>query len=331
MEGHDPYAAYLRGDVDLFVMSQHPNYLPLLYILLVPLALVPLHVAGVIWTIINISLGYGAAVLLSGERSPGWGSAALFGLLMLSEPFSVTLGNGQFSIVVLFCAAVLVRTPRLGASIGALAVLVTKYSFAPLALVPASSRRWSVLLGTVVIQAAACALVSIVTGSSLTSVIVEPLYVAREMARGLGDVMTLTRVLGGSMALGYTAAGLTLVALTLLSLGLLRRGTALDVLAVSALISLIALPHLQYDYCLLLPVLAAGLRRSGVSRIAIVAPVLVVWYGWYFGGLVVQPYRIFGVSEVLCLMSLALVGLIWGGATRIDSPSPRSVDALSVG
>ena len=60
----DPWAEYLRGDPnDLFLQSQYPNFLPILYILIFPLGLLPLLSAKILWLVCNIVFAIISAIL----------------------------------------------------------------------------------------------------------------------------------------------------------------------------------------------------------------------------------------------------------------------------
>ena len=77
-------------------IDQLPNYLPLLYILLVPLGLLSFHTASSIWAVANIFMALASCALLGRAVGlAGWPLAGLTGLVLVSEPFSVALGTAN--------------------------------------------------------------------------------------------------------------------------------------------------------------------------------------------------------------------------------------------
>lgn len=100
----DPWAEYLRGDPDHRIIdTQRPNYLPLLYVLLSPLALTSLPTAKLVWAGCNLVFAVGSATLLSRSyRMSRWESATLVSLFLMATATRNAIGNGQQSLLVLF-------------------------------------------------------------------------------------------------------------------------------------------------------------------------------------------------------------------------------------
>lgn len=312
-QGLDPYLTYLHGDGSEFAFFQFPNYLPLLYVLLLPFGLLALHTATLIWGLANIAMALGAAALLGrAARLTGWQVAGLLGVVQLSEPFSSALGQGQQTVLVLFCAVLAARSSRAAPAGFALAVLLTKYSFAPLAIMHLAARRWRVLAVAAGVELGALVMFCLITGSSIGSTLFNPLRVASGMARGASDVMSLTVALGASTAVQFGAAFVVVCALSRLGWRVLTRDDWVESLAVCAIIALLSFPHLQYDALLLLPALTVGLRRTGWSRVAILAPIGVLWFGWFLGGLVIDPYHVVGILQTMLLLGSVFAGIAVG-------------------
>ena len=130
----DPWAEYLRGDpLHLIHLSQIPNYLPVLYVLLVPIGFLPMKAGAMVWAVANVLFAILSAWFAG--RFFGFGRALTFALaclLLTATPTRATLGNGQQGLLVLFlwCASLL--AVRLSDSRAALAgISYFKFNFAP--------------------------------------------------------------------------------------------------------------------------------------------------------------------------------------------------------
>jgi hypothetical protein len=133
--GHvDPWAEYLKGDPEhRFVKSQVPNYLPILYVLLVPFGLLPIGLASAAWAVCNVGFAVGSAWCAArfyGFR--GWSAAGVIGAMLAATPTRTTIGNGQQGLLVLqvVCLALLAeRLTRRRMMFSGISYL--KFSFAP--------------------------------------------------------------------------------------------------------------------------------------------------------------------------------------------------------
>jgi len=101
----DPWAVYLAGDPQHeLILTQIPNYLAILYVLLIPLGLLSLAKANLVWALCNVGFAVVSAVLASrfyGLR--GWSGVGLVCAMMIATPTRTAIGNGQQSLLVLFC------------------------------------------------------------------------------------------------------------------------------------------------------------------------------------------------------------------------------------
>ncbi len=321
MLGHgvSPYLAYFQHGGDAFILNQIPNYLPLLYILLVPLGLLSFHTASSIWAVANIVMALASCALLGRAVGlAGWPLAGLTGLVLASEPFSVALTNGQLTFAVVFLAVLAQLTSRALPGGSASALVLMKYSFAPLLLVPLVRRRWGVLAVAAAVEIAALGVFCQATGSNLASTLFAPLKIATTggMSRGAADVMSLGAWFGAGRALQFALAVVTVGLLTWAARHVIAHGYWVDALSVCALISLVALPHLDYDYFVLLPVMFSGVRLTGWHRVAVLAPVAALSFGWFVGGVVVDAYQVPGVIQSMCMLAVVFTGLVTGVAAR---------------
>ena len=316
--GVDPYAVYLESGYQAFVLAQNPNYLPLLYVVLLPLGVLSFHTASTIWAVANIVMALASCALLG--RAVGlawWPLAGLTGLVLVSEPFSVALANGQHTFTVLFFAVLAQLTSRALGSGGAYALVLTKYSFAPLLLVPLVRGRWKVLAVVAAVELAALGVFCTLTGSNPASTLVAPLQVANTgMSRGAADVMTLSARFGVDRVLQFVLAAVVVGLLTWAARHVISRGHWVDALSVCAVISLVAFPHLEYDFYVLLPVVFSGLRLSGWHRVAVLAPIAALWFGWFVGGVVIDAYQVPGLIQSMSMLAVVFTGLVTGVADR---------------
>jgi hypothetical protein len=133
--GHvDPWAEYLKGDPEhRFVKSQVPNYLPILYVLLVPFGLLPMGLANAAWACCNVGLAVGSALCAArfyGLR--GWGAAGVVLGMLAATPTRTSIGNGQQSLLVLQIVCLALLADRMTRGRSALAgIAYLKFSFAP--------------------------------------------------------------------------------------------------------------------------------------------------------------------------------------------------------
>ena len=130
----DPWADALQHDPrHMILKSQIPNYLPLLYVLMLPLGALPLLPAQMIWAFCNLAFATVSALLVS--RFYGLTRTYTLGVLALmwiATPTRMTIGNGQYGlfVLVLWCLSLLtVRvTDRRSAISG---ISYVKFNFAP--------------------------------------------------------------------------------------------------------------------------------------------------------------------------------------------------------
>ena len=130
----DPWAEYLRGDpAHRFVLCQVPNYLAILYILLAPLALLPIFSANLAWALINIVFAVVSAVLAG--RFFGLsrrGLLVMACLTLMATPTRNAIGNGQQSLLVLFFWCLALLAPAVTPARSLLAgISYLKFTFAP--------------------------------------------------------------------------------------------------------------------------------------------------------------------------------------------------------
>ncbi len=199
----DPWQDYLQHDpAHRLIATQVPNYLPVLYVLIAPVCLLPMTAANLTWGICNLAFAIVSAILTArfyGLRGMAW-SVGVAAALLAATPTRTTISNGQQGLFVLFLwslaffgwngrhdfAGDLPLSPRRALIAG---VSYLKYSFAPavalyLLLREGLSRGWRFFAWSLLPSALATVLVWlwIFHGHEpgrLVSLVLEPLAVAK--------------------------------------------------------------------------------------------------------------------------------------------------------
>lgn len=321
VQGVDPYAAFLAHDARI-ILTQAPNYLPPLYIFFAPLALMPFGLAKIIWAVINLTLAVAAPILLSrklGHRALP--AALLTAAFLAATPTRTVIGNGQLTLVVLFSAIVAYLTYQALPAGAALAVAVTKHSFAPTMVIGLLARsRYRVVAWAVGSSAVLTLVFSAIVGRS-------PWHLAQELSQvnkssvglGLADVMSVAQLATGTDSGGATAIVVGLIATLVLS-GIswrMLRYDWLSSLTATSVISLMTFKHLSYDFVFLLPMAVYGLyRMHGLRRFVVLAVCGYIWYFYQFIDLAVGRLlpkgQIFVLSASAILLFVALIAMATG-------------------
>ena len=296
----DPWLDFLHGDpLHRILLLQIPNYLPLLYVLLAPLGLLPFSLAKAAWLVCNLGFAVGSVLLACrffGLRA-GMRLLAL-GLFLMATCVRDTLGNGQQGLLVLFIWCLSLLSPTLTRGRAAVAGLsYAKFSFAPpLALYLYCKAGVRTALWSGVVPAVATVLVWLWLpgGHGLRPLLRfawEPFQVASAgfLLRGadtnLADVLDpLFRRAG----LGLAAADrwelllgtVVCAAVFVFSMVRCRQSTVQYHVALLALASFLLFRHHNYDQVVLLLPLCYALSRFRRAEAKLVLVLLACpWYG----------------------------------------------------
>jgi hypothetical protein len=305
VDGVDPYSYFLDGNIGrLIAKSQIPNYLPLTYVLLAPLAFLREGPAYAVWAIVNIIFCASSCFLLVRSfKLPSKLGLLCFVLLSFSAPFASSIKQGQQSSLVLFCFALGLwimqcQPPTAFKWIAAGVVYgagFVKYSFAPSFAAPLLFKPPLLLVSAIGVQLAGGFLFAWRTGSTLAGSIVFPMQIAKASVSnsmiGQGDMMSLFSMLHAN----HTDANPLPIALLALLLSVVipifairRAMNEISCWAFISIASLSFLRHLYYDYIFLLfPLLMvlSGRPRRGPARV--IVSLTIFWF-WYLA----QPLRI---------------------------------------
>ncbi len=348
----DPWRDYLLGDpVHGLLATQVPNYLPVLYVLLVPFGLMSTSGANLAWALCNAVFAVWSALLAArfyGFRS--WrGRLGITAAVLAAAPTRVTMGNGQQGLLILLVWSLALlhpgpTTPRRAALAG---VSYLKYSFAPalvlyLLLRDGMRRGIRILLWSLIPAVVATLLVWLwITGGHdlrhLVALITEPLAVTRVGYQPTGDpgqtFMDLFEFLlgGGPVATPPLTLISLLVALAITLAVLLpaarRRRTHSEaaesdrtgwLAALTATMSFVLYKHHPYDEIVFLFPLCYALRHW--RRPAAIATLSLIGYCWYLQPLVDLHVR-FSLAWCIARMSIlfALILCVY----RIAEPPPN--------
>ena len=329
VHGINPYAAALAGSPDI-VLNQFPNYLPLLYVVMAPLGLLPFAAAKIVWMVVNLGLAGGSAVLSARWlRMSSTATVGLVAVMFIATPTRIAIGNGQQALLVLFMATLALQVVRTSLAGVLLAGVLIKYSFGPLALVEIVRGRWRAVVVAVAILGVGLIVLAAVTQTSPVVMAVQPLLVSRTvMGPGVADLMTIMDTLVGrpGSLLGYAVAPVGCVLMLALTYRAIRRGDGLMALACGSLISLLCFKHLNYDLVFLLPVLGVAWRSRGWPRAVVFG---VVGYFWFVAriadaaGLVLDGPRFVLLSFALLALALYATTQCTLGGARCSAVGSR--------
>jgi hypothetical protein len=129
----DPWAEYLRGDPDhRFYATQIPNYLAILYVLIIPFGFLSLVQANLAWFLCNLAFAVTSAVLAARFYGLQRYVFLIIGLMLAATPTRMTFGNGQQGLLVLFLWSLSLFSTRLtdGRSL-VCGISYFKFSFGP--------------------------------------------------------------------------------------------------------------------------------------------------------------------------------------------------------
>ena len=327
--GINPYEAWhtARGE---FILSQVPNYLPTIYVLLLPLGALPWPVAKMIWLVINSCLALFVAYRIWRNPALPAGTGVFAALLFLSAtPVRNTIGNGQLGILVMACVIAGYSSPRPWLRGAALAVAASKYSLGGVFIALLAARRaWPALAVAGAVTLGAYAFLGAVTGTPIgPGLLLAPLETAR------GGVMLempfagVVRLLGRQGPLLISGAALAGVFIWAWVRDHARQPTTATHLAppgdsaaiprmvlVASVVTLAGMPHLIYDYCFLALPLAFGnpftlLGRTGGALFACVL-------AWYWNGIKLMPLLHSQIlTDAAAIMATAMLAYVaWDAA-----------------
>jgi hypothetical protein len=203
----------------------------------------------------------------------------------------------------------------------ALATVIAKYSFLPIALCFLVQRRWKSISIAIAASILSWLLfIAMVHSENILGTLIEPLEVSRTaVADGVGDLMSVLHLAGFIVA----------VILTLLIIPRLKADQWMHALAISGVISLLCFKHLLHDFVFLLPVLAI---LGTVTKKKKILAICVVFSQWFGLGMLDQLGVATTTATATTLSFCSMCALLWAiipmrlvtvsrGATKEQPPT----------
>jgi hypothetical protein len=317
----DPWKIFLARDPDhLIILGQQPNYLPELYILLLPLGLMSFSTAVVVWTVVSLALSV-AILCLTAKTYDLTATQALIcaEVFLASTPLRVSLANGQqitlvFALLVaaFYCNKSLWKGLWLGLS-------YCKYSFAPVIFLTwLLDRRYLLLFCSVLPPVIGLLGVYYLVHSPLPDLILGPIRTAEIVfngSYGFGDIMSLAKLFADRFSsanpMWQHLPEIVVLAGSLIAAIYLRRLKSMSESRRAALmitLTLLLFRHIIYDFvALLLPFATAFDSRKTWTKAGVFT---IVTYFW-FGSSIVNRLAHWPSIPVLSANCLALMTLSW--------------------
>ncbi len=307
----DPYHQALIHDPNhSILLSQAPNYLHELYLLLLPFGAFSFHAARPYWALLDCLFTALSVLMLRQIYNLDRSRTLLIALLLLiSTPFRIALGAGTEALLELFFFCLVFYCVNQFASGIATGLSYFKYSFSPvLFFYFLFTKRYRLLAISLLPPLLGLLLMWLLVRGNLFTLAIEPFLVSRiNVSTGLGDLMsvlhflldkTLTISKTGTLAYALAIAASAGYAFYLsrhCELSPQRAATAI------AVASLMFFTHLTHDYVLLILPLAACLAGPlSRPRILVLAAIGIIWYG-------VKILPIFGGSHAVLTTAAIIV------------------------
>lgn len=285
VEGKNPYKTVLSGDDKKeIILSQFPNYLSPLYVVIYPFGYMDFKVAKISWAVLNICLSILCVYLICYFTKSKNLFIYLLPIFWFSLPFRNGLGNGQQQILILtfLCAfAFQMRNPKY---IVLISLSYIKYSFAPsfFAFGARHNPLYAIISIPLLFVMMAVSL-SMVDGS-LTEKWLGPFLVASQsVGEGNGDLATiLFRYVIFEPSFNYKISIYVILAVSNFAINYFLIRNEEDILlnlSISCVCSLLFLKHLGYDGVFLIIPLLYFMKYISPRGIL---GMTIIFYFWYF-------------------------------------------------
>lgn len=302
----NPFDIYVFGNPNKeIILTQKPNYLHFIYILVSPLSALSWNASKLLWGITNTLIGVANCILVAKIFNLNTAKALIVAALFFcSAPFRNGVGNGQQQelVLFLFLSGFYVKNNYLAGILTGLSFF--KYSFTPpIGLSLFLMRGWRSAAVSIVVNIILILVFSYWVWQNPVHVAIGPFLVSSlEIPTGAGDIMSLVKMLSpvhsGSVykSIFY---GIPLTVSLIICWLLFKRCTNhAEFIAYVALTSLTCFFHLSYDYIFLLPLAVLGIERISSAKGKII--VAGVFYSWYLQR-IVYPYDLNGILFILQL------------------------------
>jgi hypothetical protein len=293
----NPYDYFLYSPkIEKIILSQAPVYAHFTYILLSPFAFIKWEAARLVWSLINILLGYLIVVFLCKKNNyNSFDTLFILSIFYLSTPFRVCLGNGQISLLILasFCC---IFIKNLNTKSILLGFSYIKYSFSPiLAFVIIFKYGLKYFFISGLLGLIGWILFSIYLHQEIFYTLFQPLQVGLK-AFGYnfttGDLFTILKDFFKFST--YTSILIVLFFNLYISKKISKISDDMLFLGLISLVNLMSFGHLIYDYIFLLPLLIYNFKDK--SKLLSKISIFIIFY-FFYGIKLIEFLQIYFLNE----------------------------------
>jgi hypothetical protein len=303
----NPYDYFLYSPTkEKIILSQGPVYAHLLYIFLFPFTLIKWEAARLVWSIINVLLGFTIVIFLCKKNKlKFYDTLFILSTFFLSTPFRVCVGNGQISLLVLasFCC-VFIKNINIKSTLLGLSYI--KYSFAPiLAFAVFFKYGFKYLFISGLLGLLGWIFFSIYLHQGILYTLFQPLQVGLKAfgySLTIGDLFTILNNFFNFNS--YFSIVVVLFFNLYISKKISKIRSDLLFLSLISVINLMSFGHLIYDYIFLLPLLIYNFKSK--TKVSSKISIFIIFY-FFFGIKFIEFMRIFILNEKIINQSIFLI------------------------
>ena len=282
--GINPFDYVLTNDShEKIIKTQIPNYFHGLYVIFLPFTLLNWETAKLYFVIFNILITIHTIYNFTQHFKLNNSYLTLITAIYLSStPFRVSLGNGQQSILILYCFSLMLSNSYIKNLISGIGYF--KYSFAPQFFfhLLLSKKYLKVFLSILLLPVTFIIFLNLINDFNTLKIIKQPLTISSiYVGPGVGDLMTIVSDLNlfndNKTFLIYLI--ILFISIIFSSIFYLYDSTEFCNFTIACIISLIFYKHLIYDYIFLLPIFIISVINYKQSLYKI--NLLIIIYFWY--------------------------------------------------
>jgi hypothetical protein len=256
---------YVLNDIkhEKIIMTQIPNYFHGLYVIFLPFTFLNWEKAKLFFVFFNILITIHTIYNFTQHFKLNSSFLILITTIYFSStPFRVSLGNGQQSILILYCFSLMLSNSNLKNVISGIGYF--KYSFAPqfFFYLIFSRKYFKALLSILLLPVTFFIFIFLINDYNLLIILKQPLLISSiHVGPGVGDLMTIISDLNlfsvSKTFIFYFF--ILLLSLIFSRLFYISRTTEFCNFTIACIISLLFYKHLIYDYIFLLPIFILSL------------------------------------------------------------------------
>ena len=262
--GINPFDYVLNNDShEKIIKTQIPNYFHGLYVIILPFTLLNWETAKLYFVIFNILITIHTIYNFTNYfKLDNLYLILITAIYFSSTPFRVSLGNGQQSILILYCFSLMLSNSYIKNFISGIGYF--KYSFAPQFFfnLLISQKYLKALLSILILPITFFIFIYLINDYNLYNIIKQPLIISSiHVGPGVGDLMTLISDLNI-----FNESKTMLIYLIILFISIIfshlfyiSKTTEFCNFTIASIIALLFFKHLIYDYIFLLPVFILSL------------------------------------------------------------------------